>query len=66
MSYLNGEYLGDGAYAQQDEFGDIVLSTGCDMNYPISPDNVICLEDEVLLRLLKYVKLCKPQLLEKL
>lgn len=63
-AYLNGEYLGDGVYAQQSEWGDVVLSTGNDMNFPRNPDNVICFEDEVLVRLLKYVKVAKPQLLE--
>lgn len=67
MRYVNGEYLGDGVYSQQEECGDVVLSTGRDMDCPLGyrPDNVIWLEDEVLVRLLKYVKVAKPQLMEK-
>lgn len=60
--YLNGEYIGDAVYAQQSKFGELVLSTGSDANY--RPQNLIVLDDVVLSRLLKYVKVAKPNLWE--
>jgi hypothetical protein len=57
-NYRNPAYLGDGTYAQMDEYGDLVLSTGSHIpdnvmvNYV---DKVIVLEATVLPHLLNYI-----------
>lgn len=61
MSYHNPVYLGDGAYAQMDEYGDLVLSTGSHIpNVPLSQglnhvDSMIMLESQCISALLKYI-----------
>lgn len=45
-------YLGDGVYASQNEFGQLVLTTG--HHEPLQADAVIYLEPEVLAALIAF------------
>jgi hypothetical protein len=61
MTYRNPVYLGNGAYAQIDEWGDLVLSTGSHIPYvPRSQghndvQHIICLEGTCVALLLDYI-----------
>lgn len=57
-NYRNPMYLGDGAYAQMDEYGDLVLSTGSHIpdNAMVNDvDKVIVLEGVCVALLLTYI-----------
>lgn len=55
-NYHSPMYLGDGAYAQMDEYGDLVLSTGCHAGaYGQPPTDRIYFEGAVLADLLDYI-----------
>lgn len=63
MNYRNLVYLGEGAYAQMDEYGDVVLSTGShipDNAIVNDVDKVIILENTVLASLLDYIDKYSP------
>ena len=51
---MNKVYLGDSVYVQQDEHGELVLTTeNC---YPDDPRNRIVLETQTIINLLIYLK----------
>jgi len=54
-NYRNPVYLGDGAYAQIDEWGDLLLTTGAHAIPGVEPSNVVCLEGPCLALLFKYI-----------
>lgn len=59
MTYRNPVYLGDGAYAQMDEYGDLILSTGSHLPSE-RVENLICLEGMCVAALLDYIAKHSP------
>lgn len=55
MTYRNPVYLGDGAYAQVNALGDLVLSTGSHVNGSCDVVDIICLEGNCVQQLLDYI-----------